>query len=80
MKYIIIKPNTVDIHKKNSNNINPTMLFFDFFIRNEAQIPVKIPIINGSKTIPTIAMGDKDSLPFTPLITDITVKNCSKRY
>ncbi len=53
---------------------NLITLFFDSFIRNAATSPVSIPITNGSKTIPAIAMGEDAQAPPAPLTIEMTVK------
>ena len=50
------------------------MLFFALLIKKEAKSPVKIPMTNGSKTIPAIAKGETEVLPFVPLTIEMTVK------
>ena len=39
-----------------------------------ADLPDRIPMTNGSNTMPTIAKGEAEELPFVPLTTEITVK------
>ena len=46
----------------------------DRFSKKAAQTPVKIPIANGSKTIPAIARGEAAAAPLVPLTMEMTVK------
>lgn len=47
------------------------ILFFDRFIKNAEQTPVKIPITNGSQIIPTTANNESEELPFIPFTMEI---------
>ena len=63
-------------HKSPSKNaIKLKRPFFIFRKMKPAMTPVPIPMINGRNITPTAAAGDSAWLPFTALITEITVKN-----